>query len=153
MSLHSHTQGTYGRVARAHRAIAFTPFTLTIRHSPGVTQIHSEQHGTSHKHTVTHHRTHKSHNSVTWPARPPSHTLAKPRYAQAGFHTNSAYFSRSCLGGGLSYALIRCFLCNHFIKCSCNLCGKKNKTLQIRSQGCLLLAEPSTLQLLGLDVG
>ena len=27
--------------------------------------------------------------------------------------------------GGLSYALIRCFLCNLFIKCLCNLCEKK----------------------------
>lgn len=52
----------------------------------------------------------------------------------------------------LSYALKRCFRCNHFIKCLCNLCGKKNKTLQIRSQGCLLLAEPSTLQLLEFGV-
>lgn len=51
-------------------------------------------------------------------------------------------------GRGLSYALIRCFLCNHFIKCLCNLCEKNNKTFRIRSQGCLLLAEPSTLQLL-----
>lgn len=52
-----------------------------------------------------------------------------PRYAQTGFHINAAHFSRSCLGRGvsyalISYALIRCFLCNHFIKCLCNLCGK-----------------------------
>lgn len=31
--------------------------------------------------------------------------------------------------GGLSYALIRCYLCNLFIKCLCNLCEKNNKTL------------------------
>lgn len=51
------------------------------------------------------------------------------------------------IGGGLSYALIRCFVCNHFIKCLCNLCEKSNKTLRIQNQGCLLLAEPSTLLL------
>lgn len=101
---------------------------------------------------MIHYSTHSSGHSVPWPARPPSHILAPPRYSQAGFHTNSACFSRSCSWGGLSYALIRCFLCNHFIKCLCNLCEKNNKTLRIRSSGCLLLAEPSILQLLGFGV-
>ena len=43
------SQGPYGRVSCTHRVIAFTPLALTI----GVAQIHSEQHGTSHKYKAT----------------------------------------------------------------------------------------------------
>lgn len=49
----SQTQRTYGQVSRTHRAIAFTPLILTIRHKLVVTQLHCEQHGTSHKHKAT----------------------------------------------------------------------------------------------------
>lgn len=103
---------------------------LTIRHRSQVTHTHPERHGTpsstntrSRPHCGTLHHTQQPQQPHLVCQAPTTHP--SPTQVCTDFHINAAHFSRTHLGGGvLSYALIRCFLCNHFIKCLCNLCGK-----------------------------